>query len=71
MNKYELLQKIGLITDPDDFQSQINLETLEEYTAEMIVEAYKDYIKHSPYQIKVSDIVTYWEKKNGQTPEQL
>lgn len=71
MNKYEVLQKIGLITDPDDFQSQINLEILEEYTAEMIVEAYKDYIKHSPYQIKVSDIVTYWERKNGQTPEQL
>lgn len=70
-NKYEVLQKIGLITDPDDFQSQINLETLQDYTVEMIVEAYKDYVKHSPYQIKVSDIVTYWEKKNGQTPEQL
>lgn len=71
MNKYELLQKIGLITDPDDFQSQINLEVLENYTPEAILEAYKDYIKHSPYQIKVSDIVTYWERKNGQTPEQL
>lgn len=71
MDKYEVLQKIGLITDPDDFQSRMNIDALEEYTAEDIITAYKEHIKHSPYQIKVSDIVTYWEQRNGQTPEQL
>lgn len=70
-NKYEVLQKIGLITDPDDFQSQIVLDTLRNYDVNVIVEAYKEHIKHSPYQIKVSDIVGYWEKKTGQTAEQL
>lgn len=70
-NKYEVLQKIGLITDPNDFQSQINLETLKDYDVNAIVEAYKEHIKHSPFQIKVSDIVGYWEKKTGQTAEQL
>ncbi len=71
MNKFELLQKIGLITAPDDFQSQINIEALSDYTVEMILDAYKEHIKHSPFPVKVSDIVSYWDVKRGITPEQL
>ncbi len=71
MNKYDVLQQIGLITAPDDFQSQINIDLLKDLSTEQIVEAYKEHAKHSPYQIKVSDIITYWERKAGQTPEQL
>lgn len=70
MIKEEFLQRIGLITT-DVFTSSINKTALMEYTAEQIQEAYVEHVKHSPYPIKVSDIVSYWDRKNGNTTEAL
>lgn len=70
MIKEEFLQRIGLITT-DVFTSSINKAALMEYTAEQIQEAYVEHVKHSPYPIKVSDIVSYWDRKNGNTTEAL
>ncbi len=70
MIKEEFLQRIGLITT-DVFTSSINKTALMEYTAEQIQEAYVEHVKRSPYPIKVSDIVSYWDRKNGNTTEAL
>lgn len=70
MIKEEFLQRIGLITT-DVFTSSINKTALMEYTAEQIQEAYVEHVKHSPYPIKVSDIVSYWDRKYGNTTEAL
>lgn len=70
MIKEEFLQRIGLITT-DVFTSSINKTALMEYTAEQIQEAYVEHVKRSPYPIKVSDIVSYWDRKYGNTTEAL
>lgn len=70
MIKDELLKKIGLVTD-DMFTTGVNRAALQEYTAEQIQEAYIDHVKHSPWAIKVSDIVGYWDKKRGNTDAAL
>jgi len=70
MIKDELLKKIGLITD-DMFTTGVNRAALQEYTAEQIQEAYIDHVKHSPWAVKVSDIVSYWDNKRGNTDAAL
>lgn len=70
MIKDELLKKIGLVTD-DVFVSGVNRAALQEYTTEQIQEAYIDHVKHSPWAVKVSDIVTYWDNKRGNTDAAL
>lgn len=70
MTKDELLKKIGLIT-ADTFTTMVNCRALTGYTLGQIQEAYIEHVKHSPYPIKVSDIVSYWDRKYGNTTEAL
>lgn len=70
MTKDELLKNIGLIT-ADTFTTMVNCRALTEYTLGQIQEAYIEHVKRSPYPIKVSDIVTYWDRKCGNTTEAL
>lgn len=70
MTKEELLKNIGLIT-ADTFTTMVNRSALAGYTLGQIQEAYIEHVKRSPYPIKVSDIVTYWDRKYGNTTEAL
>ena len=70
MTKEELLKNIGLIT-ADTFTTMVNRSALAGYTLGQIQEAYIEHVKRSPYPIKVSDIVTYWDRKCGNTTEAL
>lgn len=70
MTKEQLLKEIGLLTD-NNFTNVVNKTALQEYSTEQIQEAYIDHVKHSPWAVKVSDIVAYWDKKRGNTDAAL
>lgn len=70
MTRDELLKNIGLIT-ADTFTTMVNVSALAGYSMGQIQEAYIEHVKRSPYPVKVSDIVTYWDRKCGNTDEAL
>lgn len=61
---FKLLKDCDLVTDDmSEIKKMAVFSALKSYTDAQILEAYTEHFKHSPFQMKVCDVVNYWEHK--------
>lgn len=71
MDRLELLKQLGLIEPNNNLDAQATMFALRDYKNVQVYEAYAFHKTVSPYPMKVCEVVEYWKKKKGETPEAL